>query len=155
MLPVDAGFEVQVLGSSTSCASCQANGLSGLDYIAAADQVLGVVAVDGLQSRRVPYDDDVAVGPIYTSHTHDAAESTADGIVGPRLDVGARMSSSSASVRRDDLASGQGEAILPADSESRCIYRCLSVANSPGVATRMCVFSIGVKGGACWAMLRV
>ena len=64
MLSVDAGFEVQVFGCGTSGASGQGNGLSGTDSIAAMDQVLDVVAVDGFQPESVAYDDDIAVGAV-------------------------------------------------------------------------------------------
>ena len=61
MLSVNARFEMQMLGGCPSCASCQANRLSGPDGITALYQVLGVVAVDSLQPRLMAHDDDIAV----------------------------------------------------------------------------------------------
>ena len=107
MLSVDAGFEVQVFGCGTSGASGQGNGLSGTDSIAAMDQVLDVVAVDGFQPESVAYDDDIAVGAVVFCHPHDTIEGTTYRISGTCFDVDAAVSSpATLSVGRDDFAAG-------------------------------------------------
>ena len=112
VLAVDACFEVQVLGSGSSCASCQSDGLPSLYRVAALHQVFGVVAVDGLQAGGMAYHNDIAVGTVGFRHAYHTGEGTADGVVGPRLDVDTCMPPVTPSVGRDNFAAGQGEAIV-------------------------------------------
>ena len=112
VLAVDACFEVQVLGSGSSCASCQSDSLPGLYRVAALHQVFGVVAVDGLQAGGMAYHNDITVGAVGFRHAYHTGEGTADGVVGLRLDVDTCMPSAAPSIGRDNFAVGQGETIV-------------------------------------------
>lgn len=112
VLAVDACFEVQVLGSGSSCASCQSDGLPGLYRVAALHQIFGVVAVDGLQAGGMANHNDIAVGTVGLRHAYHTGEGTSDGVVGPRLDVDTCMLSAAPSIGRDNLTAGQGKTIV-------------------------------------------
>lgn len=112
MLSVDACLEVQVFGRCTSRTSGQGNGLASLYRVATLYQILGVVAVDGFQSRGVAHHDDVAIGTVGFRHTHNAIESATDGVVGTGLDIDTRVSPAAPSVGRNDFAAGQREAVI-------------------------------------------
>ena len=49
-LTVDAGLEMQVLSSGTTCATCQCNDVTSLDVVTNLDQILGIVTIIRFQT---------------------------------------------------------------------------------------------------------
>ena len=99
MLPVEAGLKMEMGGCSTSCTACETNRLPCFDPIAWFHQVLGIVAINSLQTVVMPDNNHIAISRIGFGHPHKAVECSHDCIVGLRLDIHAGMVSASASVR--------------------------------------------------------
>ena len=116
MVAIDAGLEMQVFGRGAPRAPGQGDGLPGPHVVARLDQVLGVVAVDGLQPVVMTDNDNVAIRRVGLGHPHDSLEGRHDRVVGARLQVHAGMPFPPASIRRYHLRARQGERVfLPRD----------------------------------------
>ena len=98
MLPVEAGLKMEMGGGRTSCSACETNRLPCFDPIAWFHQVLGIVAINSLQTVVMPDNNHVAISRIGFGHPYKPIKSSHDRVVGLRLDVHARMVPASASV---------------------------------------------------------
>ena len=106
MLTVEASLKMEMGGCGTSCTSRERNRLSCFDPIARLDQILGIMAINRFQSIVMTDHNDIAIGRIGFGHPYEAIKSSYDRIVGFRLNIHTGMVPASASVWRDDLASG-------------------------------------------------
>lgn len=134
VLAVDTHFEVQVCRGGSPCASGQSDRLARLYPVAGLHQVLGVVAIDGLQPVVVTNYDHIAVGRIGLGHAHDAVEGCHNRVVGTGLDVVARMMPASASIWRDYLTARQREGVFLFGDEGKVDDLYVAVRES------LCVF---------------
>ena len=106
MLTVEASLKMEMGGCGTSRTSRESYRLPRFDPIARLDQILGIMAINRFQSIVMTDHNQVAIGGVGLSHPHKTIESGYDRIVGFRLNIHAGMVPASASVWRDDLASG-------------------------------------------------
>ena len=98
MLPVEASLKMEMGGGRTSCSACETNRLPCFDPIAWFHQVLGIVAINSLQTVVMPDNNHIAISRIGFGHPYKPIKSSNDRVVGLRLDVHARMVPASASV---------------------------------------------------------
>ena len=84
---VDARLEMKMLSGSTACAPRQCNDLSCRDLVTDTYQVLGVMAIVGLQAVSVLNADEVAIAGIESGENHLAVEGCQDVVVGLGLEV--------------------------------------------------------------------
>ena len=108
MFAIDARLEMQMFGCSTPCATSQRNDITGLYMITLLDQVLGVVAIIGLETVGMFDAYQIAIAIVLTREHHLTIEGCQDIVVGLGLQVCARMSASTTgTVRADNLCAGQ------------------------------------------------
>lgn len=106
MLTVEASLKMEMGGCGTPRTSRESYRLPRFDPIARFHQVLGVMTVSRFQSIVMTDHNQVTIGGVGLCHSHKTVESGYDRIVGSCLDIYTGMVSASASVWRDDLASG-------------------------------------------------
>ena len=108
-LAIDTCLEMQMLCCSTACTTRQRNDVTSLYPITYLYQILGVMAIIGLQTITMQYTYQVAIACILGREDHFTIESRTNLIVGLGLQVYTRVTSTStASIRADDLGSRQG-----------------------------------------------
>ena len=71
---IDAGFKMQMLGSSATGAPRQGNDVTGFYLVAHSDEVLAVVRIAGLQTVGVANSDTLAVGRVGASLHYETVE---------------------------------------------------------------------------------
>ena len=106
MLTVEASLKMEMGGCGTPRTSRESYRLPRFDPIARFDQILGIMAINRFQSIVMTDHNDIAIGRIGFGHPYEAIKSSYDRIVGFRLNIHTGMVPASASVWRDDLASG-------------------------------------------------
>ena len=99
MLTVEASLKMEMGGCGTPRTSRESYRLPRFDPIARFDQILGIMAINSLQTVVMPDNNHIAISRIGFGHPHKAVECSHDCIVGLRLDIHAGMVSASASVR--------------------------------------------------------
>ena len=98
MLTVEASLKMEMGGCGTPRTSRESYRLPRFDPIARFDQILGIMAINSLQTVVMPDNNHIAISRIGFGHPYEAIKSGHDRIVGSCLDVYTGMVPASASI---------------------------------------------------------